>query len=54
MLHVVFPSYFYEPTMSSPEDLLETYPTLAGWVAALHERGAKVTVLQRFHRKMEF
>jgi glycosyltransferase involved in cell wall biosynthesis len=54
MLHVVFPSYFYEPTMSSPEDLLETYPTLAGWVTALHERGAKVTVLQRFHRKMEF
>jgi glycosyltransferase involved in cell wall biosynthesis len=53
-LHVVFLSYWYEANASTPEDLLEAYPTLTGWVDALHREGATVTVLQRFHWRGEF
>ncbi len=53
-MHVVFLSYWYEANASTPEDLLEAYPTLTGWVDALHREGATVTVLQRFHWRGEF
>jgi len=52
-LHVVFLSYWYKANVSTPEELLAAYPTLTGWVDALHGEGAEVTVLQRFPRRAE-
>lgn len=49
-LHVVYLNYWYEPEMTSLDDLLETYVTMARWVQALRTEGAEVTVFQRFHR----
>jgi glycosyltransferase involved in cell wall biosynthesis len=53
-LHVVFLNYWYEATMRSIEDLLETYTTLAQWATALHAQGVEVTLVQRFHRRASF
>jgi glycosyltransferase involved in cell wall biosynthesis len=51
MVHVVYLNYLYDAQMASLEQLLETYSTMAGWVEALHQEGAEVTVFQRFHRE---
>jgi glycosyltransferase involved in cell wall biosynthesis len=52
-MHVAFLNYEYDPKMASLEDLLQIYATLAGWINALHQEGAEVTVFQRFHQNEE-
>ena len=49
-LHVVYLNYWYEPEMSTFDDLFGTYVTMARWVEALRAQGAEVTVLQRFRQ----
>ncbi|MDE3181038.1 MAG: glycosyltransferase family 4 protein [Acidobacteriota bacterium] len=49
-MHVVFVSYEYEPNMASLDDLLQTYATIRPWAEALRDKGADVTVFQRFRQ----
>ena len=53
-LHVVLVIYLYEPDLETPQMLLDRYSTIGPIARALHEEGAEVTVLQRFHRNVSF
>jgi glycosyltransferase involved in cell wall biosynthesis len=53
-LHVVFLVYFYEADLKTPEALLSRYSTIRPMAKALHNEGAEVTVLQRFHHCARF
>jgi glycosyltransferase involved in cell wall biosynthesis len=53
-LHVVFLIYIYEPDVTTPDGLLDRYSTIRPWARALGAEGAKVTVLQRFYRDLDF
>ena len=53
-LRVVFLIYLYEPDLETPEILLGRYSTIRPIAQALHNEGADVTVLQRFHRNVSF
>jgi glycosyltransferase involved in cell wall biosynthesis len=53
-LHVAFLIYLYEPDLKTPETLLDRYSTIRPIAQALHDEGAVVTVLQRFHRNVSF
>ena len=53
-LHVVSLIYFYEPALKTTDELLERYATIRPLARALHEEGAQVTVLQRFHQNVSF
>ena len=52
-MHIACVSYFYEPRLKSPEELLETYQTLPGWAEGLAAAGARVSVVQRFGYDIE-
>lgn len=49
-MHISCVSYYYDRFLKSPEELLAHYPTLAQWADALVSAGARVSVVQRFHR----
>ena len=53
-LHVVPLIHFYESDLSTPELLLERYTTIRPFAKALHDEGARVTVVQRFHTDLDF
>jgi glycosyltransferase involved in cell wall biosynthesis len=53
-LHVVSVIYFYERDLETPRMLLDRYSTIGPIAHALHDAGAEVTVLQRFHRNVSF
>jgi glycosyltransferase involved in cell wall biosynthesis len=53
-LHVVPLIHFYEADLSTPELLLERYTTIRPFAKALHNEGARVTVVQRFHTDLDF
>ena len=54
LMHVVLVIYLYEPDLETPEMLLDRYSTIGPIAHALHDEGAVVTVLQRFHRDVSF
>jgi glycosyltransferase involved in cell wall biosynthesis len=53
-LHVVPLTYFYEPDLTTPESLLDRYATIRPFAKALHDEGAQVTVVQRFHTSLDY
>jgi glycosyltransferase involved in cell wall biosynthesis len=53
-LHVISLVYFYEPDLTSPDELLQRYSTIRPLAHALHQEGAEVTVFQRFHQNISF
>ena len=54
LLHVIFLVHYYEPDLRTADELLDRYSTIRPLARALHEEGAEVTVLQRFHRDVTF
>src|SRR5437868_6554270 len=52
-MHIACVSDFYEPRLTSPEALLDAYPTLSGWAEGLAAAGAQVSVVQRFGQDIE-
>ena len=52
-MHLVQVNYFYDPHLATPEALLERYGTLTGWSDGLVQAGARVSVVQGFHRDAE-
>jgi len=52
-MHIACVSYFYEPQLTSPQELLTAYSTLSGWAEGLAAAGAQVTVVQRFGQDLE-
>jgi glycosyltransferase involved in cell wall biosynthesis len=52
LMHVVLVIYLYEPDLETPQMLLHRYSTIGPIAHALHNEGAEVTVLQRFHRNV--
>jgi len=52
LMHVVLVIYFYERDLETPQMLLDRYSTIGPIAHALHDEGAEVTVLQRFHRNV--
>jgi len=52
LMHVVLVIYFYERDLETPQALLDRYSTIGPIAHALHDEGAEVTVLQRFHRNV--
>lgn len=53
-LHIVPLIHFYESDLTTPELLLERYTTIRPFAKALHNEGARVTVVQRFHTDLNF
>lgn len=53
-LHVISLVNVYRPELKTPDDLLARYSTLRPLAQALHNQGAEVTVLQRFHSDVSF
>jgi glycosyltransferase involved in cell wall biosynthesis len=53
-LHVVPLNYFYQADLRTPEALLDRYATIRPFAKALHDEGASVTVVQRFHTDLDF
>ena len=53
-LHVVPLIYFYEPDLTTPESLLDRYATIRPFAKALHDEGARTTIVQRFHTNLDF
>ena len=53
-LHVLSLIYFYEPDLTSPDELLHRYSTIRPLAQALNKEGAEVTVFQRFHQNIRF
>jgi glycosyltransferase involved in cell wall biosynthesis len=53
-LHVVPLIYFYEADLTTPESLLDRYATIKPFAKALHNEGASVTVVQRFHTNLDY
>jgi glycosyltransferase involved in cell wall biosynthesis len=53
-LHIVPLIYFYEPDLTTPEELLQRYSTIRPLAKALHDEGVRVTVVQRFHTDLDF
>jgi glycosyltransferase involved in cell wall biosynthesis len=51
VINVVQINYTFDRGLVDPEALLALYPTLTGWSDALSAAGARVTVVQRFHRR---
>lgn len=51
MLSVAHVNYTFDRDLTDPEALLARYATLTGWSDALRTAGARVTVVQRFHRR---
>ena len=52
-MHVVCVNYFYDETLTTPDDLLDRYETLTGWADALASAGARVSVVQRYAEDAE-
>jgi glycosyltransferase involved in cell wall biosynthesis len=46
---VIFVNYVYSPDLHAPNELLEAYFELTGWVHGLISAGVRVSVFQRFH-----
>ena len=53
-MNVALVIYFYERDLETPQILLSRYSTIAPIAHALHDEGAEVTVLQRFHSNVSF
>lgn len=52
-MHVAILNYPYDPAAPMAEAQLAAYHTLTGWAEAVATLGARVTVVQRFHRDAE-
>jgi len=51
VIDVAHINYMFDRDLEDPEALLARYTTLTGWSAALRAAGARVAVVQRFHRR---
>ena len=53
-IHVVHLIYSYGADLTTPESLLERYATIRPFAKALHNEGAHVTMVQRFHTSLDY